>query len=272
MPQAVQSSITLSYLSSSGSQVFVRLSSLQVDDSGALSVPPDYAEGDAYLKRLYATGVITAVEGGTGTAAMTLSAADWGSLGNNISVTFAANAGDASASDIALSFRDARTGLTTTSIVRELGDDGGTVGSKPSLVRVKGAVAGAPDDQDVPLTNGGASTRASATLTDAAGGTALTLEAKGVGTDGDSTRVVISNASTASDGTTTFDMTVTWEMTLAAVTAANLSTEIAKAAYLVSAAPPSGASALSPPAAGAVRLAGGEDARRASATPLASSG
>ncbi|HMD96325.1 MAG TPA: hypothetical protein VKM93_03205 [Terriglobia bacterium] len=285
----------LEFTDANGNQVSIPLSALQFVN-GSLGVNSSIwtpftgyaADEKAVINDLLAyasgQGLITPAVVPAPKPALTVKAVSPGSMGNNIQVTVAvspAASGDPTQAtfSITVTETDTWTGLTSGTIESVLGSDKST-GSTPGLVHVvDGSVTKTPTDLPAPLAStplvAAASPTTSATLAvmDATANPVFTLEAKGVGSDGNTTSVAISVDTT----TKTFTLAATWTkpaltgLTIADVAAqvkSNLNYEIAVSA------PASGL--ISVPAAtgsSVIQLSGGSDGTSptaASATVFAS--
>ena len=188
-----------------------------------------------------------------------------GSAGNNISVqisnlnlTATPPTFDLTVTETELYLGVTVNGGGVTAISNVIGTDQG--GPNGGLAHVLGQVNTAllPLNQQMTFSGGNATTKAQAQLMDSTNAQVLcTLEARGIGVDGNVTQVAISNVSSANPPT--FDITLTWQKTVSAVNMATLFPIIQNSfAYEIQAFPPT---TVAPafPAEGVTQLSGGVD-------------
>jgi hypothetical protein len=192
--------------------------------------------------------------------AMTITAADPGSAGNNITVTIANSQVSVAAAslDFTVTETDIYPSLSLATMAGILGVQQ-TAGSQPGLAHLSSqpnTTIGAPNtDQTVQFVGGSATAKAQASFVNANGQAVFTLEAKKVGVDGNLTSATVSNV----DANGNFTLGLTWQKTLRGATLGNVQQGIATdLAYEITAAPPAGRIAF--PAEGSVPLRGGSDA------------
>ncbi|MDT7543575.1 MAG: hypothetical protein QOE33_3479 [Acidobacteriota bacterium] len=267
----------IGFTDASGKQVFIPLSSIYFDNTGAIKADQwgpyiakkvDQASVNAWLQYLVLSGLIVPDTAPPPKAAMVIKSKDSGTAGNNIKIEFAnvnvnANSPGDSKLDMAITETDTYVGLKPSTIASVLGTDTPSAGSQPGLVHLKGNAAPTlPDNGDYPLTKGGPAATAWADITkNGGGGTAFTLEAKRKGDDGNLTKVSIKKADPA---TGTFDLIATWSKSLVGVKVSDVP---AGSGYeLEVTAPPGGV--LAAPVAGVVMLSGGADTQAATPASL----
>lgn len=209
---------------------------------------------DAWLQYLVRNGELVKDSQAVTGDAMLITAKSPGATGNTIKIVVTNIRDDATVPpnkifDVTVTETDTYSGLTPATVKDVIGTAAGT-GTQPGLVFVSSAAApGLPAAGDNPLT--GAPAKVKIKQADAT--TAFEVQAKDADAAGANTVVTIKNISGES-----FDLVAVWNKTKTGIKASDMQTEFGY--EITVAAPPSGASILTP-ATGAIVLSGGADAQ-----------
>jgi len=243
-----------------GEQFVIPLSALYFDSGVTLKTSsPLYAPHkhalDGWLAYLQSSGLVTPAPVAPPAAAMVITAADTGSTGNDIVISFSnvhedPNTHDA-VFDATLTHTDTYAGLAPDTVADVIGKSPKT-GSQPGLVYVSsGGTPKQPANGSYPLSGGPPAT---ADISDGQAGTAFSVTTRSTDADSANTTVEITAADDASNPDT-FTLTATWTKQATGIKVGDLQSEFASE---ITVAPPPGGQLL-PPAPGTVSLRGGSD-------------
>ncbi len=263
----------IAFTKQGGQMLLIPLSALTLDGKTIQANPP-YNEDEIlqWLQYLVHSGVLTAGPTPAPKPAMTITAADPGSAGNYIQVTF---------SNIVLNLADPKKTtfdaiITETDTYDKLSIDPdseffiskmlGTetkAGSKPGLVHIKDADTPSlpkKEDNDYKLISGSDTQNSIVPIPHDSSSDAFHVEAKKPGEDGDNTTVTISNVNASAK---TFTLVAVWNHKITSITLKNLEKDLQGSGYEIKVAKPTGGD-YAIPAPGTISLSGGADARSAS--------
>jgi hypothetical protein len=272
MPTSALGSSPIEFTSAAGSQLSIPISGMQfsgtVPSVSANWTPfTKYAPADqnvlkALMAYLAERQIIFPAAAASPKPAMTVTAADAGSAGNNVTVATKISAPSLDPTqvkfDVTVTETETYTSLTAATIQQVLGSDKAP-GTSPGAVHVVDGTVKAndvpdPNVADYPLTGGGASAASTADVKNS-GQVVFTLQAKKNGGDGDQTKATISHVDT---GNKTFDLKVVFTKTKAGATLGTLQNDMAELGYEIAVSPPA-SGIFSVPTNGTITLSGGAD-------------
>ena len=242
-----------------GRQFVIPLSALYFDSGALKTSSPLYAKHkhalDGWLNYLQSNGLVTPAPVAPPAPAMVITAADTGSTGNDIVISFSNVHEDQSHNtvfDATLTHIDTYAGLAADTVADVLGTSP-TNGSRPGLVYVSsGGTPTQPENGSYPMSGG---PPAEVDISDGQSGTAFSLTTRSSDAESANTVVEITAADDASNPDT-FTLTARWAKSAVGIQASDLQTEFGT--EITVAAPPGGQ--LEAPAPGTVSLRGGSDA------------